>query len=204
VHNAGHYKHSGIVRIFKCMRHYFDRKYILFYFILAVLFRYIFMLIPPLFITNLSEAPFVIDVAVMETRQLFKTGYILHAEPYYDHNAYWEVYFPLDTVFPVVYSLFFISVADLVRRKRTLYKWLCALILAGAIFDWAENLFVGLYVSSSSNGLAPVVSFCMSIKSILFGLNLIATILVLAVCGIRRVFFRDLASAQNKKSKPFI
>lgn len=169
------------------MTQYFDKKYILFYFILALLFRYIFLLIPPLFITNLAETPVVIDAALMENFQLFDTRYVLDAKPNYDHIGYWQIYFPLDTVFPIVYSLFFISVADLIRTNRRLFKWLSAFILAGAMFDWIENLFVGIYVSSISNGLAPVVSFFTSIKSILFAINTIASILILIVSGYRRL-----------------
>ena len=173
------------------MTQYFDKKYILFYFILALLFRYIFLLIPPLFITNLAETPVVIDAALMENFQLFNTRYVLDAKPNYDHVGYWQIYFPLDTVFPVVYSLFFISIADLIRNKRRLFKWLSIMILAGAIFDWIENLLIGIYVSSISNALAPAVSFFTSIKSILFAINIVDSILILIVSGYRILFFSN-------------
>ena len=62
---------SADVTSFNCMKQYFDKKYILFYFIVALLFRYIFLLIPPLFITNLAETPFAIDAVVLEKFQLF-------------------------------------------------------------------------------------------------------------------------------------
>jgi hypothetical protein len=168
------------------MSQYFNKKYALFYFILALLFRYIFVLILPLYIKDPNSIQYGIDAAVLEMRTFNIIDYVISAKPCY--KDYWDIYFPLDTVFPVVYSLLFMSIADFVRRYPRLFKWIGRMVLAGAIFDWSENVCIGIFVNSYSNGLATAVAFLTSIKSILFALNIISSLVILLFSGYLKLF----------------
>jgi hypothetical protein len=166
------------------MSTWFDKKYLPFYFILVVIFRYLFILIAPLVITDMECTPHVVDADVFERCAFFKTDYIIAAKQTYNYSAYKEVYFPLDTVFPFVYSLLFMSAAGYARSYKWLYNSMVILIVAGALFDFAENISFSIFLGSSNDSLAGSVSFFSTIKTILFGSNLIFCFFAWLIFGV--------------------
>ena len=170
------------------MRKHLKSEYIYLYFVLVLIFRYLFVLIPPLFITDLNKTPYVIDTDVFERWAILNTDYIETAKGTYNRKFYMQIYLPLDMVFPIVYSLLFGSIAYLVITIPKLYKWIGYLIIAGAIADYAENLMFTWLLYNSSNAFALTVAICSAIKTGLFIINGLTAIIILAVLGLLKLF----------------
>ena len=115
----------------------------------------------------------IIDVHVQKcgVNGLFDGPYVEEAALKYRDGKYEKSFLIVDTIFPIVYSLLFIS---LISVRETKYHVLfVALIVAGALFDYGENFSFLYYLHHPSPRQAGIVAFFTSIKSILFPANII-------------------------------
>jgi len=154
-------------------------KFIVIYLPLFFVFKYIFGKITGYYIKDPGITPHPIDVHPYECKVLFDSNYIIDAKHTgYDHTKYFQSFLPLDLVFPLVYTLLFLCIIE-VFKKKAVYKFLFTLILAGGIFDYLEDLSFALFLNLSKDGLAATVAFFSSLKTILFIFNLLTAALIL-------------------------
>lgn len=148
-------------------------KYIAYYFISVILFPYLFNGIKSYYIKDLCACTHPIDAHPMEKFDFFNDEYILSAKRIcYNIPHYYFSFFILDTIFPVVYTLFFLSVIK-VWEKRKKYLYFQVIIFAGLLFDYLENFFFAYFLQAEDDNLSPAISFFSSIKSILVIVNMI-------------------------------
>lgn len=123
----------------------------------------------------------------------FDADYVYKAkhEGYYI-DKYFKSFLPLDIIFPIFYTLMFLTVLKIFRDKnlkqRNLYKTAVYLVYAGMIFDYLENSSFSVYLLSSFE-LSTLVAFFTTIKTFLFALNLIVFALACAVGAI--IYFKQ-------------
>jgi len=148
-------------------------KYIIPYLIIFFLFRFIFQRINGYYIKNPTVTPHPIDVDAFENRRYASRQYIITAKKNgYDHQRYYRSFLPLDLIFPLFYSLLFLSCL-LYCNQSGLKVFLTILIIAGACFDWLEDLSFAVFLASAKDGLAGAVAFFTTVKTIVFILNLL-------------------------------
>ena len=147
------------------------KKYIFPYIALFLLFRFIFGEIDSYYIKNTVASPHPIDVHAWVVKFKIDKQYVMDANHYgYDHQRYFTSFFPLDLVFPVVYTLLFMSCLQ-VCTSRLLYRVLAIVIIMGAVFDYLEDLSFATYLLGAGDGIATVVSYFTTIKTALIIAN---------------------------------
>ena len=152
--------------------------------ILAVLFlafRYLFIRIEPAYLQNPGLTPHPIDAHVLVCRQFFDAEYVrLAKNGGYDIKQFYRLFVPLDLVFPLIYTLLFLSMLS-IFRARGICRYLKWLVIVGCLFDYLENLSFLLFLKSADPWLAPVVAFFTTIKSLLFACNFILFLIAVVV-----------------------
>lgn len=146
----------------------------LLYICLFILFRTVFVLIIPLYIKDPSVMKGPIDARVADCK-FFDATYVQQAKyGGYIFKEYFEVYLPLDLVFPILYTLMFLTILAIYKnekfyiyKNRKLYNSLRYLVFAGMIFDYLENFSFSLYLGSSAE-ISSLVAFFTTIKTFLF------------------------------------
>jgi hypothetical protein len=121
-----------------------------------------------------------IDVDFMDSRIFFHVDYVRDAPAFYDLDRYLISFFPLDMAFPVVYSLLFCSSLGLVQTGKW-KKALIWMIILGAGFDYLEDFSFLSYLLSDADAFAVITAVATTMKSILFGLNILVCILMIVV-----------------------
>ena len=150
-------------------------KQALLYICLFIVFRTVFVLIMPLYIKdpNVMKGP--IDARVAECK-FFDASYVEQAKKPDGYNAagYYEVYLPLDLVFPILYTLMFLSILTIYKndrfyiyRNQSIYKSLRCLVFAAMIFDYLENFSFCYYLGSPAE-ISSLIAFFTTIKTFLF------------------------------------
>jgi hypothetical protein len=156
-------------------------KYILPYIALFLLFRFIFGKIEPFYIKNAVASPHPIDVHAWKVKFRIDKQYVMDANHYgYDHRRYFLSFFPLDLVFPILYTLLFMSCLQVCTNPQ-LYKVLTVVIIAGAVFDYLEDLSFATYLLGAGDGIATVVSFFTTIKTAFFIANIFMALMWILV-----------------------
>jgi hypothetical protein len=123
--------------------------------------------------------PHVIDSHVMYSRKLFDTAYYLNAKEFgYNAHRYFNSFFLVDLIFPVAYTLLFLSTAALLSRS-VYYRHLKVLFLTGGLLDYLENFSFALFLNSSDDSLAAPVAVFSTLKSLSFGVNMIVVLFIL-------------------------
>jgi len=114
----------------------------------------------------------IIDSHVKECKfaGLFDGPYVEKAAKYYDKEKYKGSFLFIDTLFPIAYSAFLLSLSYAFRRKAW-YRWVVAAVVAGIVFDYGENFSFLNYLSAPSPGQANLVAFFTSMKSIIVLVN---------------------------------
>ena len=148
-------------------------KYIIPYLIIFFLFRFIFQRINGYYIKNPTVTPHPIDVDAFENRRYASRQYIITAKKNgYDHQRYYRSFLPLDLIFPLFYSLLFLSCL-LYCNQPGWKAFFTILIIAGACLDWLEDLSFAVLLASAKDGPAGAVAFFTTAKTIVFILNLL-------------------------------
>jgi hypothetical protein len=145
-------------------------------------FYFIFQRITPGYFSGTGNMH-IIDTHVKDCgiAGLFDGPYVAKAAAFYNKENYEHSFLILDTIFPVFYSLFIVSLSFAFRQRKW-YPLVIVFIMAGALFDYAEDYSFFYYLYHPSERLADQVAFCTSIKSLLLPLNII-TGLLLFICG---------------------
>jgi hypothetical protein len=147
-------------------------KQALLYLCLFILFRTVFILIIPYYINASSQMHGPIDARIADCK-FFDAGYVEQAKNGgYNIAEYFELYFPLDLAFPVLYTLMFLTVLETYKNKK-FNQWLRYIVFAGMIFDYLENFTFAVYLKSSTN-LSSLVAFFTTLKGVLFAINFLA------------------------------
>lgn len=147
-------------------------KYIAWYFIGVILFPYLFDAIKPYYLDDLCACPHAIDEHPLKTFDFFNGKYILSAKSCYNIPEYYFSFFILDFIFPIVYSIFFLSVIRIWEERKP-YLYFQVLIVAGFLFDYLENFFFAYFLRVGDNDLSSLISSFSSIKSFLFIINMV-------------------------------
>ncbi len=153
----------------------------------AIIFYIAFEATTPYFIQDHIATPHAVDAHAMKTGCFFDTAFVIKAkERGYNHARFFKSWFLLDCIFPLVYSLLFLSCAALyrsnkhdaasMRRHRRVYRVSVCMIIACACFDYCENFSFAIFLLSASNTWAMPVAVFTAIKSILFSVNIIVAI----------------------------
>jgi len=170
-------------------------KFIAIYLALFFVFRYIFGRITGYYIKDPVVTPHPIDVHPYECKVVFDSNYIIDAKHTgYDHTKYFQSFLPLDLVFPLIYTLLFLCTIEVFKNIAG-YKYFFTLILAGALFDYLEDLSFALFLNLSKDGLAGAVAFFSSFKTILFIFNLLVAMLTLVY-----ILFREIKKLAHKSA----
>jgi hypothetical protein len=115
--------------------------------------------------------PHPIDSHVLESFKLFDTVYVQNAAQLgYNKANYFKLFFPVDLIFPIVYTLLFLSIL-LQFKGKIFYKWASGLIIAGCLLDYGENFSFAFYLISNYHPLSFIVAFFTTTKSIVFAIN---------------------------------
>jgi len=155
-------------------------KNIIPYLIIFFLFRFAFKKINGYYLKNPAITPYPIDVDAYENRRYASRQYIIAAKKAgYDHRRYYQSFLPLDLIFPFFYSLLFLSCL-LYCSNPSLKTVLTILIIAGASFDWLEDLSFAIFLASAKDDLAGTVAFFTTVKTIVFILNLFTSLVWIA------------------------
>lgn len=164
------------------------KKYILPYTALFLLFRFIFDKIEPFYIKNAVASPHPIDVHAWKVKFRIDKQYVIDAKNYgYNHLHYFLSFFPLDLVFPVLYTLLFMSCLQVCTNPK-LYKALAVVIIAGAVLDYLEDLSFGAYLLGAGDSIAIVVSYFTAIKTAFFITNIFLALMWILVWLKQTVF----------------
>ncbi|AEV99473.1 hypothetical protein A4D02_26905 [Niastella koreensis] len=166
------------------------KKYIIPYIALFLLFRFIFGEIESYYIKNAVVSPHPIDVHSWEAKFKIDKQYVMDAKHFgYDHQRYFTSFFPLDLVFPVVYTLLFMSCLQVCTHLK-LYRILAVVIVMGAIFDYLEDLSFATYLLGAGDGIATVVSYFTTIKTILLIANIFMALIWILV-WLKQLVFKN-------------
>lgn len=162
------------------MKRFVAKKYIVFYLLIFFLFKFAFShFINPYYIQDRCVTPYPIDVRVAETHKWSDTGYLVTAKKVgYNHLRYYQSFLPVDLIFPIFYTLLFLTSLKYCANP-TLKKILVILVMAGGLADWSEDISFASFLGIADNGLASIVAFFTSVKTVLIFLNIIICILFL-------------------------
>jgi hypothetical protein len=165
------------------MRKLYSGKLIVPYGVLVILFAMLFNYIEPVYLKgNCLADPatnYPIDEHVYKTWCFFDAGYVrTEGLTCYDVSGYFRSFFPLDIVFPVVYSLLMLSIVELWAVKWS-RKILIFSIIAGALADYLEDFSFALFLKTHANAFAGLTAFFTTLKTCLLIFNGICCIEIL-------------------------
>lgn len=131
-----------------------------------------------------------IDVDFRDSHTPFHYRYVEKAaHQCYIKSGYFRTFFPLDMLFPLVYSLLVASIINLnnIRRGRRI---LIAAIVIGALLDYGEDFSFAIYLNTDAEPLAHLTSIFTTFKTFFFVFNLLlGSVLLLWWLG-TRLYYR--------------
>jgi hypothetical protein len=128
--------------------------------------------------------------------RFFDQEYVKEAANYYHPHRYMSSYFILDFFYPFTYSFLFLTLATYWKRSG-FHQALVAVIIACAVFDWLENSSFAWYLFHQEGGVNKWVAAFTTIKSILFFVCLLFSIVTLFVLAIN-IFRKPRKSTASK------
>lgn len=184
------------------MKKLISKKLIPFYFALAVVARFIFKLV--------NEKVLIKPFDLIDTRAgkffmkpfchtcLFDAAYVREAKDHgYNISNYLKFYLPLDTIFPIIYSLLFLSIIQLLPlRAKGFRKWITLTVIAGGLFDWSENFSFAFYLKNDVGSFASIVSFFTTLKTFFIIFNALACIIIILLSFIKHKTWRAMDASQ--------
>jgi hypothetical protein len=97
-----------------------------------------------------------------------------------DMARYFLSFFPLDLVFPALYTLLFMSCLQVCTNPQ-LYKVLSVVIITGAVLDYLEDLSFATYLLGAGDGIATIVSYFTTLKTAFFITNIFMALMWILV-----------------------
>lgn len=167
-----------------------------------ILFKTVFALIVPYYINMSDKMTGPIDARVGECC-CFDQQYVqdVKKDNVYKVSGYQELFVPMDLVFPVLYTMMFLTLLN-VRKNELLYKGrfkkfydiFFYTVYAGMIFDYLENLIFFLYLKTDVE-LSLLVAILTTIKTLLFVINILGFIIALVRTSVillknRKLYFQ--------------
>lgn len=158
------------------------------YVILFVICRVLFSILTGYYIQpecmNDPNHNYPIDVRVLETHKFSDADWVGEmGRKCYNADGYFRTFFPLDMVFPIVYTLLMLTCVQLVQPpRRTVFL---TAIYAGALFDYLEDFSFALFLKTHADWLTSSTALFTTLKSILFPLNLLTALVLLVVFILR-------------------
>ena len=126
-----------------------------------------------------SSKNYPIDVNLINTGHFFDATYVRSAaHNCYDKRGYFRTFFPLDMIFPIVYSLLMFSMINLAQWHRN-RQWLPTTIRLGALFDYAEDFSFARYLHTDMDGYAVATGIFTTLKTCLLIFNALTCLYVL-------------------------
>jgi len=121
-----------------------------------------------------------IDMNLVNTGHFFDATYVSSAaHNCYDKAGYFRTFFPLDMIFPLVYSLLMFSMINLAQWPRS-RQWLPATIRLGALFDYGEDFSFAWYLHHTDvDGYAVATGIFTTLKTCLLFFNMLTCLYVL-------------------------
>ena len=161
--------------------------------VLFFIFRSLFDCVLEYILINRELVPTYIDAMVnhYKTRP-YNPEYVCMAKHIgYNMCHYYAVYIPIDTVFPLIYSCLFLSIASFTKRKW--FRILTVIIVGGAAFDYAENISFSVFLGTAGDGLAGFIAVITLIKSVLFVVNAALAVVILSYVFIGKIvsYYRE-------------
>jgi hypothetical protein len=175
------------------MRKLLSKKLIIVYLLLVVAIRFIFQHITQEVL--IAPFPSIIDMQASKffhvppcTSCLFDSAYVSAAKHGgYNISNYLKMYLPLDTLFPLIYTLGLLSIMQLLPKFARGFKtWMTVTILAGAVLDYLENFTFATYLKTDNESLANAVSFFTTFKTFFTSFNLIVSMVIIILYFVRR------------------
>ena len=117
-----------------------------------------------------------IDVQVMAAHKFFDADYVrIEGRDCYNVSGYFHTFFPLDMLFPVTYTLLFLSCLRLCTwgRSRPIFMFI---IFAGMAFDYLEDFGFALFLTTDKEIFTWSTAFFTTLKSFCFAFNLLCTL----------------------------
>ena len=154
------------------MKRFIATKYILLYLLIFFLFKLAFShFINPYYLQDRCATPYPIDVRAAEAKKWADTAYLVTAKHVgYNHLRYYFSFLPADLIFPIFYTLLFLTSLQYCE-KYTLRKFLAIFVWVGMFADWSEDTSFAIFLGASGDGIAPVVAFFTTVKTVLVILN---------------------------------
>jgi hypothetical protein len=169
------------------MNRFISSKFILRYFVIGVVFIVVFNLITTYYAYPNGSTPSPIDSRVFPGWHFFDSQYVVDAkESGYNIPHFFQSFFPIDLLFPIVYTLFFLSVLQLVGKKK-IYPLLKLIVLTGCMFDYLENFSFAIFLKSEGNSPAQLVAGATTIKTILVIINFFTIALTLMLLLFKKI-----------------
>ena len=161
-------------------------KWAFFYIVIFILFMIAFDRIVPYYMNEPEKWRGPIDMSAWVFKDI-PHEYVkaIKENNVYKIPAYKRSFVLLDLVYPIVYTLMFLTLLN-VRKNgllhngffRKFYDIFIYLVYMGMIFDYLENIFVFLYLTTQLQ-ISLLVAILTTIKTLLFMLNICAFIIAL-------------------------
>ena len=155
-------------------------KRALIYLCVVILFSLVFSKIVPYYMHVSKEFNGPIDVRVWKCK-CFDPRYVkdVKEKSVYKFPEYLKSFVPLDLVYPVIYTLMFLTLLKVRRNKvlyngkfKTFYDIFFYLVVAGMFFDYSENLSFLIHLKTQVD-LSFLVAALTTIKTLFFIANLV-------------------------------
>lgn len=154
-------------------------KYILLYLLIFFAFKFTFEFINPYYLQDYCATPYPIDVRTVETCKWADTEYLVLAKHAgYNHQRYFFSFFPADLIFPLFYTALFLT-SLLYCNSPKLRHILTLFVVTGLLADWSEDVSFAIFLGAANDGIAPVVAFFTTVKTVLVTLNVMVCIFFL-------------------------
>lgn len=149
-----------------------------------LLVSFLFIRMTPRIIKDKIETPYFTDSAFFKTGKFINVDYLRSAKySGYEIGNYFRMYLPVDMVYPLIYTGMFLCIFTLVKSS-VLHHLLEISAFAGMCFDYLENITLSLFFLSEKDSIAPLSSLATTAKSILWGINLVALLILVIIASI--------------------
>ena len=148
---------------------------VLLFLIICVIFFFIFQGVEPYYFSGTPPLHTIdLHIKCVGLKGLFDWGYLSRVRHAYDPDRYRCTYYLIDLAFLLVYTFLFFLLSYKFWRKSWI-RWIFCVYLVGMLADFIENSAFLYYLKRANESLAIVSSYCTTIKSFIFPLNLIVS-----------------------------
>lgn len=165
------------------MKPWLSKNRIVILFLTAHLIYLVMMIIGPLITKDMTLEIF--DIRMFGGYNLNDVNQFNQEISDYGRNIYLYVQIPLDLLYPLLASLFFFSYF----KREFKNKNIAMIGFLSMIFDYAENICVIIFLTSSSltSGIVMIGSISTILKGIFYLINYGVAIYLILRCGIKKI-----------------